>query len=35
MLNTALESCESDICTDDIKIDLKQVKKTQLVSWVM
>ena len=27
MVNTALESCESDICTDDIKTDLKQEKK--------
>ena len=27
MMNTALESCESDICTDDIKTDLKQEKK--------
>ena len=27
MVNTALESCETDICTDDIKSDLKQEKK--------
>ena len=31
MMNTALESCESDICTDDIKTDLKQEKKE--LSW--
>ena len=31
MVNTALESCESDICTDDIKTDLKQEKKE--LSW--
>ena len=31
MMNTALESCESDICTDDTKTDLKQEKKE--LSW--